>query len=174
VPPEVRDRAGRPVRSRGRARRPARAIARGLAGWLLVAGLLALGGRPPAEAAAPPPGGPAPRDAVRALLDAYERAIATRDLRLLRQIYPAADVDRIRAALEGIQSQSVSLSVESLDVSGDRAVVRGRRIDVIVPAGGREVRSESHFVFRLRRAGLGWVIDAIGDPPAASTSASSP
>ena len=41
------------------------------------------------------------------------------------------------------------------------ATAKGRRFDVLVPKGGREIRNESAFVIRLRKTATGWVIQAM-------------
>jgi hypothetical protein len=55
----------------------------------------------------------------------------------------------------------VSVKVDSLDVQGDQAVVKGRRTDTVVSRSGQSFRNDSPFTYRLKRAGPRWVIDAV-------------
>ena len=115
--------------------------------------------RPPAAAS-----GLQPRDEVRNVLGAYVRAFETKDLTLMQKIRPglkADEISRLKNSFEGSREYRVSLKVESLDVAGDEAVVRGKREDNLVSKGGQSFRNESPFVFRLKRTGEGWIIDAV-------------
>jgi len=117
------------------------------------------GGAPGSRA----PGGDA-RVEIQAALDTYKRAIEAKDLALLQKIRPgltAAELRRIREAFAQGRSQSVDLSVQGIDVAGDEAEARGRRLDVFVSKDGQTFRSEGAFVFKLRRLPSGWVIDAV-------------
>jgi hypothetical protein len=109
----------------------------------------------------PPPAELAARKEIRAILDAYKRAVETKDVALFQQIWPnlSADVlSRVRTSFAGSKFQTVELRVETIEVSGDEAVVRGRRRDVFE---GRAVENEAPFVFRFRRGPSGWAIAAV-------------
>jgi hypothetical protein len=115
--------------------------------------------RPP-----PPPPRPPAAEEVRNVLGVYVRAFETKDLTLMQKIRPglkADEIRRLRDSFEGSREYRVSLKVDSVDVAGDEAVVRGKREDNLVSKGGQSFRNESPFVFRLKRTGEGWIIDAV-------------
>ena len=123
-----------------------------------------------AKAAARPPERPperprpAPADEVRGVLDSYVRAFETKDLALMQKIRPGLKPDEVRKLQESFDQSKeyrVTLKVDSLDVTGDQAVVKGRREDSLVSKGGQAFRNETSFTFRLKRAGDGWIIDAV-------------
>lgn len=104
------------------------------------------------------------RTEIQAVLDAYKRAIEAKDLALLQKVRPAlrgAELRRLRDSLEQVKSQTVDLSVQSVEVHGDEAEAKVHRVDVVVPNEGREIRTEGTFVFRFKRAAGSWVIDAV-------------
>jgi hypothetical protein len=117
-------------------------------------------------AAAPSPreGVPDSRAEIRLLLDAYKRAIEDKDFALLTQVRPNLSDPELRAVRRSFQqskSQTVDVRMESVDVRGDEAEARVRRVDTYVTATGREHRNEGEFIFHLKRAHGGWVIDGI-------------
>jgi hypothetical protein len=123
-----------------------------------------------AKAAAPGPTSPKPtagdpRTEIRTMLDAYKRAIETKDLALFQQVRPnlsSAELQRIRGSFEQSKSQTVDLKVESIEVNGDEAQVKGKRMDVFVPKdGGRAYPNESPFFFKLKKTASGWVIQSV-------------
>jgi hypothetical protein len=123
-----------------------------------------------AKAAAPAPTPPKPaagdpRNEIRAALDAYKRAIEGKDLGLFQQIRPNlsnTELQRVRASFEQSKSQTVELRIESIEVNGDEALAKGRRLDVFVPKEGRPVQNEAPFLFKLKKtAGGNWVIQAV-------------
>jgi len=71
------------------------------------------------------------------------------------------EVRRLRDSFEQSRDYRVSLKVDSLNVTGDEAVVKGRREDNLVSRSGQAFRNESSFTFRLKRTSGGWVIDAV-------------
>jgi hypothetical protein len=72
-----------------------------------------------------------------------------------------AEVRRLRDAFDQSREYQVSLKVDSLQVTGDEAVVKGRRQDNLVSKTGQSFRNESSFTFKLKRKGEGWIIDAV-------------
>ena len=62
-----------------------------------------------------------------------------------------------------MQSQTLEFQDLNIDIdsNGNDATAKGRRFDVLVPKGGREIRNESAFVIRLRKTATGWVIQAM-------------
>jgi len=83
---------------------------------------------------------------------------------LLQKIRPglkADEVRRLRDSFDQSKEYRVSLKVDSLDVTGDEAVVKGRREDNLVSKSGQSFRNESSFTFRLKRTADGWIIDAV-------------
>ncbi len=122
---------------------------------------------PPLEArpaaATPTPSAPiAPDDAaaVRRVIDTYERAIESKDIALFRSVRPdlsAGEEQRLRASFAQVSRQQIDIRIEDLTITGDTAVARLARRDV-VEMGGRAQTSQSVQVLRLARRGLGWVI----------------
>ncbi len=116
--------------------------------------------RPPERA----PQRPAPADEVRGVLDSYVRAFETKDLALMQKVRPGLKPDEVRRLQESFEQSReyrLTLKVDSLDVTGDQAVVKGRREDSLVSKGGQTFRNESSFTFRLKRGSDGWVIDTV-------------
>lgn len=98
---------------------------------------------------------------VRQVIAEYGRAMETRDLALYRALKPdlsAEDEKRLRQAFKDNKTLRVGITVDSVQVEGDRATVRVTRQDVI---DGRPTKAVSQ-VFRLARAGAAWQIQAIG------------
>ncbi len=119
---------------------------------------------PPASVSPPAPVPATPRSAeaeVRQVIAEYGRAMETRDLALYRALKPdlsAEDEKRLRQAFKDNKTLRVGITVDSVQVEGDRATVRVTRQDVI---DGRPTKAVSQ-VFRLVRAGATWQIQAIG------------
>jgi hypothetical protein len=129
---------------------------------------------PPAVVAAPPPTptpsaatpAPATRTAtaeaeVRRVIAEYGRAMEGRDVALLRSLKPdlsSEDEKRLREAFKAYKPQSVGITIDSLRVEGDRAVVQATRQDVI---DGRPTKAVSQ-TFQLARIGSAWQILSIG------------
>jgi len=99
--------------------------------------------------------------AVRHVIAEYGRAIGSQDLALFRSLKPDLSADeekRLREAFKAIKSQVVGITVDSVEIDGDRATVRVTRQDVV---NGRPMKAASQ-TFRLARSGGSWLIQAIG------------
>jgi hypothetical protein len=117
--------------------------------------------RPPER---PPERRPTAADEVRSVLDDYMRAFETRDVSLMQKVRPGLKPDelrRLRDSFDQSREYRVTLKVDSLNVTGDEAVVTGRREDNLVSKRGQSFRNESSFTFKLKRTTGGWVIDAV-------------
>jgi hypothetical protein len=82
----------------------------------------------------------------------------THDLALYRTLKPdlsAEDERRLRQVFKEGRNQRVGITVDSVQVDGDRATVRATRQDVI---DGRPTKAVAQ-VFRLVRAGANWRIE---------------
>jgi predicted Ser/Thr protein kinase/tetratricopeptide (TPR) repeat protein len=110
-----------------------------------------------------PPSTPAPAPArsseaeVRRVIEEYARAMQSRDIALYRALKPdlsADDEKRLREAFKNSKADSVGITVESVEIDGDRATVRATRQDVI---DGRTTRAVIQ-TFRLARVGSTWQI----------------
>jgi hypothetical protein len=117
----------------------------------------------PTPAYVPPPSTPTPAPArsaeaeVRRVIEDYARAMQTRDIALYRALKPdlsADDEKRLREAFKNSRTDSVGITVESVEIAGDRATVRARRQDVIE---GRPTKAVVQ-TFLLARVGSGWQI----------------
>jgi tetratricopeptide (TPR) repeat protein len=105
--------------------------------------------------------GGASEAAVRRVIDDYRRAIESQDLALFRSLKPDLsqnDEKTLRESFKAIKSQVVGITVESIQVDGDRATVRVARQDMI---NGRPMRAMNQ-TFRLARSGGTWQIQSIG------------
>ncbi|HEX9189350.1 MAG TPA: hypothetical protein VGB87_19890, partial [Vicinamibacteria bacterium] len=110
----------------------------------------------PARAAAP-----ARKDAAEAavmqVLAEYKRAIESQDLGLFRELKPDLTKDEekvLRESFKAIKSQVVGITVESVQVEGDRATVRVTRQDVV---NGRPMKPAAQTI-HLTRSGERWLI----------------
>jgi hypothetical protein len=66
--------------------------------------------------------------AIRKLLERYVRAIETKDVAQFRVVKPNLSEDeekKAKKAFESLQSQAVVITVQSVEVQGDTAIVRG-------------------------------------------------
>lgn len=121
---------------------------------------------PSAPAAPAPPSPPAagasnPRAEIRSVLDAYVRAIETKNLASLQQVRPgltADEINRMRVANEIKKSHKVDLKVDEITVNGDEARATGRREDDINLKEGQRIRQDSRFVYTLKHGPRGWFI----------------
>ena len=99
--------------------------------------------------------------AVRRVIAEYGRAIGSQDLALFRSLKPDLSADeekRLREAFKAIKSQVVGITVDSVEIDGDRATVRVTRQDVV---NGRPMKPAAQ-TFRLARSGSSWLIQSIG------------
>jgi tetratricopeptide (TPR) repeat protein len=115
----------------------------------------------PTPAYVPPPSTPTPARSseaeVRRVIEEYARAMQTRDLALYRALKPdlsADDEKRLREAFKNSRTESVGLTVEAVEIDGDKATVRATRQDVI---DGRPTKAVTQ-TFRLVRVGPTWQI----------------
>src|SRR5262249_18347894 len=76
---------------------------------------------------------PDARTEIRAVLDAFVRAMEGKDLASLQKLRPglaASDLKKIEDSFRQTKSRKLALTVQSIEVNGDEAVARGRREDV--------------------------------------------
>jgi hypothetical protein len=98
---------------------------------------------------------------VRHVISEYGRAIGSQDLALFRSLKPDLTADeekRLREAFKAIKSQAVGITVEAVQIEGDRATVKVTRQDVV---NGRAMKPAPQ-TFRLVRSGGIWLIQSIG------------
>lgn len=111
------------------------------------------------ERAAPPTR--AAEDDVRSAMDEYVSAQEALDVDRYASIFPSADRARIAAAFRSFRSQDLTLTIEQIDVDGNRATVRAGESRVAVPRAGTVQRVNAERTFSLARSGGRWVIVAI-------------
>ncbi len=131
--------------------------------WVAAAELYAKARRP-AAAARPEPPRPSAADEIRAALDRYVRAFEAKDLPQLQKLRPGLsgeDLKALRQTFDLTREYRLSLKIDSLDVTGDQAVVVGQRQDRAVAKDGRPFNNDSRFTVRLKRTPDGWVIDTM-------------
>jgi hypothetical protein len=100
---------------------------------------------------------------IQAVLETYKRAIEEKNITLFQSIFrrlAPTELRRLSESFAQAKRQTVELSVEKIQVSGDEAEAKGRRKDVFVSTEGRTTRDESDFVFKLKNTPQGWVIVA--------------
>lgn len=103
---------------------------------------------------------PEERPVVR-VLEAYVRAIEVKDVDLFRTVKPnlsSEEERRARKAFDSLQSQSIVMTVLSVEVLGARATVKVSRRDTI----NKGIVSSFPQTFALDRAKDGWAIREIG------------
>jgi hypothetical protein len=91
------------------------------------------------------------------VIEEYARAMQTRDVALFRRLKPnlsGEDERRLREAFRNSKTERVGISIEAVEVDGDRATVRAMRQDVI---DGRPTKAVAQ-TFRLARVGSSWQI----------------
>ena len=116
----------------------------------------------------PPERSPSPsvgddENAILAVLATFERAIETKDVTLYRSTRPNLSAEEQRRVEEGfaaVESQAVTLQVQSIDIVGDRATVTVLRQDMI-RFNGLEQTQQSMSTMMFARQGDGWVITEI-------------
>jgi demethoxyubiquinone hydroxylase (CLK1/Coq7/Cat5 family) len=99
--------------------------------------------------------------AIQKLIADYGRAIETKDMVLFKAVKPNITSDeerRTRAGFQAVKSQTVRITVVSVEVAGEAAVVKVARRDTI--NGG--LVSSFPQTLRLTRAAGGWGIVEIG------------
>jgi hypothetical protein len=139
-------------------------LARPAPGTEIIKDLAIRGEAASAQGAPPRPTAVDPAAEVRGTLDAYRQAIERKDLDLYCRVRPGLawyQMRRLRDAFERTGQQRVELAIETISIAGDRAEVKGRRLDTFVSTTGEHAGpSTTPFVFRLRRTGIGWIIDS--------------
>ena len=118
------------------------------------------------DVSAPSPAKPsvAPIDdeaAIRGVLRSYEQAIETKDIALYRSIRPRltpAEEALLRNSFQQVDSQEVTIRVESLNIAGPVATVRIVRQDTLVFGGRRQTQSTSQ-TLQFEKTASGWVIN---------------
>lgn len=99
--------------------------------------------------------------AIRKVISDYGRAIETKDLSLFRELKPnltKEEEERVRRAFATVASQTVTISVRSLEVREKEATVRVSRRDVL----SRTAVASFPQTFLLEKGHQGWSIREIG------------
>ncbi len=99
--------------------------------------------------------------AIRRVIADFGRAIETKDLTLYKSVRPGISPDeekRLRESFKAIQSQRVSLTVDSLQVEGSTANVRVSRQDTV---NGKAMPAMQR-TFRLALRDGAWTIQSTG------------
>ena len=109
------------------------------------------------------PAGNVPADAagIRKVLEAYIRAVETKDVEMFRTVKPNLSEEeerRVRTAFKSVQAQVVKMTVLSLDVRETKATVKVSRRDTI----NGSIVSSFPQTFELVKEHAGWAIQQIG------------
>jgi len=103
-----------------------------------------------------------PKSEVLAALGTLKKAFDEKDVNLYQQIYPGISSDGLKSVRQGfdlVLRQSTEFRDVTIDINGDEAQARGKRVVTFVPkSGGREDQRVGPFSFKLKRTGTGWVI----------------
>lgn len=98
---------------------------------------------------------------VRSAMAEYVSAQEALDVDRYASIFPSADRARIAAAFRSFRSQDLTLTIEQVEVDGNRATVRAGESRVAVPRAGTVQRVNAERTFSLVRSGGRWVIVSI-------------
>jgi hypothetical protein len=118
------------------------------------------------DGAAQPPGGPSgvrivvDPEGIRIALEMYRQALERKDIALLRQVRPdlsTGEIQKLERSFDDMESLQVSLTVESMALTADRAEVRGLREDAVTTKAGQTMRNQAPFVYRLKETPSGWI-----------------
>jgi predicted Ser/Thr protein kinase/tetratricopeptide (TPR) repeat protein len=115
----------------------------------------------PAVVPATPRSAEAEKAQLQRVIAEYGRALENRDLGLYRTLIPGLSPEsekRLREAFKAYKPERVGITVDSVQLEGDRATVRATRQDVIE---GRATKAVSQ-TFQLVRSGSAWQIQSIG------------
>jgi hypothetical protein len=99
--------------------------------------------------------------AIRGVLRAYEQAIETKDIALYRSIRPRltpTEEALLRNSFRQVDSQEVTIRVDSLNIDGRVATVRIVRQDTLVTGGRRQVQNTTQ-TLQFEKTASGWVIN---------------
>ncbi len=95
------------------------------------------------------------------MLAALERAIESRDVSRIRQVWTnltAEEVDRFRRSLPGMRNLDVSFQILDISPAGEAAVVRVQTTYVYESGRGQPERQSFGQIFRIARSNGEWVI----------------
>jgi tetratricopeptide (TPR) repeat protein len=99
--------------------------------------------------------------AVRRVIGDYKRALESRDLGLFKAVKPntsADDEKKLRDSFGNIRTWEVGIDIDSVQIQGDRAVVKVSRRDTV---NGQRTPPQTQ-TFTLVKGGGGWTIRDIG------------
>jgi serine/threonine protein kinase len=118
--------------------------------------------------AASPPSPEEDQAAVMTTLQRYASALQSRDIKLLRGIWPDMRSDQEKAlAQEFSNARQIEVRFANVEVNinGDAAVVTARRTYVLESVDGQRPRIETRMTMSLRREGTSWLIETIRFEP---------
>lgn len=121
----------------------------------------------PAVPASPPPVAPDANEQVRALIEAYERALESRQVSALRRIWPSMqpeEEERLAGALRFMEQLDVSLSIRTMEIRGTTATATvSGQYDFYRSDNRRRERLPVNIAITLEQGAGGWVIRQIRD-----------
>jgi hypothetical protein len=144
-----------------RSRVGGRSGSRVLAGWVVLALLTAKASAASLAGSGLPADMTPPEAAVRGVVADYERAIETKDLSLFRSVKPNLTGDeerRLRKAFESTRTHEVVITIDSIQIQGETAVVHLSRRDTL----DGSIVSSFPQTLRLQHGPHGWAIEEIG------------
>jgi hypothetical protein len=99
--------------------------------------------------------------AVRRTLAQFVEAQENLDADTYARVYPGANKSRVAASFANLRSQKLTLDIESVRVTGNRAEVSAYERRVAQPQVGSEQRVNGARRFTLEKRGDSWFITAI-------------
>ena len=106
--------------------------------------------------------------AILAVLRQYSEALQSRDIKLLRTIWPGLTGSQEQALAQDFSNArqiEVRFAEVQTTVTGDAAVVRARRTYLLESVDGQRPRIETRMTMSLRRSGKSWLIETIRFEP---------
>jgi hypothetical protein len=129
----------------------------------------------PAPVATPTPAAPAPREAldqtaVIAAVREYEQAYEAMDVSKTAAVWPSVDRRALRRAFGTLQSQQLQLGKCEVTIAQNEATAHCRgSVAYVRKVGDKTPRTGlREWVFRMRKVGDAWVIDALEASPIAA------
>ena len=117
--------------------------------------------------------GAAEEYAVRRALHSYEEAAEDLDVAATANVWPTVDRGALSRAFATLKSQGLDFRTCSITVNDSRAVAECRGTLQFVRKVGNSIplTSEQQWIFKMRRFGADWKIDAVSASPASTVAA---
>lgn len=108
------------------------------------------------------------QQAITAVLQQYAASLQSRDIQMLRNIWPGIGGEQEKALQEEFRNAreiQVRLAGIEIKITGDSATATARRTYILSTVDGQRLQTETRIVVDLRRNGKAWLIDKIHFAP---------